>query len=84
MSFYKEEISGEENNFISERGVVTNRGKAGALFDTLDETVASVKNIRSVLEGTKELEACEAVMKGFVVWHRLDKRYRLDEVLGEN
>lgn len=84
LSFYKEELSGEKHNFINERGAATNRGAAGALFDTVDETVACVNNMRSVLEGTKELEACEAAIEGVVLWHRFEKRYKLAEVLGEN
>lgn len=84
MSFYKEELAGEKGNFISERGVATNRGTAGALLDTVDEAVAHVANIRSILEGTPELEACEVAMEGYIVWHRLEKRYKLDEVLRRN
>lgn len=82
--FYKEQLACEKDNFISERGIVTDRGIAGALLDTVDEAVASVKNIRAVLEGTKELQACEAAMEGYVIWHRFEKRYKLAEVFGDN
>lgn len=84
MSFYKEELAGEKGNFISERGVVTNRGTAGALLDTVSEAVASVASMRAILEGTRELEACEVALEGYVVWHCLEKRYRLAEILDEN
>lgn len=82
LSFYKEELAGEKHNFVTERGVATDQGAAGALLETVDGVVANVKNIRSVLEGTKDLEAAEAAMEGYVLWHRLEKRYLLDEVLG--
>ena len=84
LSFYKEEIAGEQPNFIHDRAAVTGRSVAEALSDTVDDAITATLAAREVLRGTPEGEACEAVMAGYVRFHFLAGRYRLRELLGSD
>lgn len=84
LSFYKEEIAGEQANFIHDRAAVTGRSVTDALDDTVDDAITATLAAREALRGTPEGEACEAVMAGYVRFHFLDGRYRLRELLGSD
>ena len=56
LSFYKEELVGECNNYVHDRAAITRTSIQKALLDIVDDAVASVKNARDILEGTKERE----------------------------
>lgn len=82
LSFYKEELAGECNNFVHDRAVVTRKNISTVLSDMLDELVASVHRARAILQTKKAKETWEEFIEGYVAFHFLTPRYRLEELLG--
>lgn len=77
LSFYKEELVGEQANFVHERARVTGKSIQQALRDTLDEVVDAVIRAREVLHGEQERGAWESFLEGYVVFHFYCPRYKL-------
>lgn len=84
LSFYKEEMAGEQANFVHERAKVTNQSVADALFDTVNDAISSAATAREMLKGTLEGDICEVVMGTYARWHLVEARYRLGEIIGDD
>lgn len=82
MSFYKEELAGESNNFVHDRVTVTRKNTPTVLSDMLEELVASVHRARAILQSEKAKETWEEFIEGYAAFHLLSPRYRLAELLG--
>ena len=82
LSFYKEELAGENNNFVHDRATVTKKNISSVLSDMLDELVASVHRARSILRSQKAKDTWEEFIEGYVAFHFLTSRYKLEELLG--
>lgn len=52
------------------------------LSDMLDELVASVHRARVILQTQKAKDTWEEFIEGYVAFHFLTSRYRLEELLG--
>ena len=82
FSLYKEELGNDTKNFVNERAYVTNKDMISALYDIVDETVASTCNVRLVLAGEKERQTWERFIDAYLAFHLETPRYRLHEILG--
>ena len=82
FSLYKEELSGECNNYIHDRMETSQKSLAGVLAEIVDDSVASVERARQKLHGAKEREAYEQFMTGYVFFHFSTPRYKLKDLLG--
>ncbi|KAI0941721.1 terpene cyclase [Taiwanofungus camphoratus] len=82
LSFYKEEIAGETGNYIHDRASITGKTASYTLREVVDETVAAVARIRSILGEGKARDAWEDFATGYISAHASIPRYRLQEVIG--
>ncbi|GJE84887.1 terpene cyclase [Phanerochaete sordida] len=80
LSFYKEELVGETENFIHNRARITGKGVEAALMDTMEDAVDAVNRARKILRGD-ERQAWESFMEGYVMFHFLTPRYKLEKLL---
>lgn len=81
-SFYKEEIAGETSNLVHDRALVSGKDITAALREMTNDMIEGVEKARLVLVGNREKGAWENFMAGYITYHRLSPRYRLDEVFG--
>ncbi|GJE84889.1 terpene cyclase [Phanerochaete sordida] len=79
LSFYKEELAGETGNFIHSRARVSGKSVEDALMNTLDDAVDAVNRARKILRGD-ERQAWESFMEGYVMFHFLTPRYKLEKL----
>jgi len=84
LSFYKEELAGEKDNYIHDRCLITRKNINTVLKDVVDEVVASVNRSRKILKGENEKRTWERFMRGYVAYHYMSPRYRLSELVGAN
>ena len=82
LSFYKEEMDGEEDNYIHERALASGSSTSGALQEVIDETVAAVKRVRGILGDGPGRAAWENFAAGYIRVHTDNPRYRLKDILG--
>ncbi|KZT73357.1 terpenoid synthase [Daedalea quercina L-15889] len=82
LSFYKEELAGEKDNYIHERAMATGRSTSMVLREVIDETVAAVRRVRYVLGDTDARAAWENFAAGYIRVHTDNPRYRLKDILG--
>ncbi|KAI0090575.1 isoprenoid synthase domain-containing protein [Irpex rosettiformis] len=80
LSFYKEQLVGEKDNYIHNRALVANKDVDVILSDVIDEVVRSVDAVRSVLQG-EEKTTWETFLKSYTAFHYMTSRYRLTELL---
>jgi len=82
LSIYKEELAGEEGNFISLLAAQKRISKSEAHKRLTEETLERDRTILRLLEGNNEaLGAYKGFRAGFVAAHTSLKRYRLRELL---
>ncbi|KAI0090570.1 isoprenoid synthase domain-containing protein [Irpex rosettiformis] len=81
LSFYKEELAGEKDNYVHDRALVTNKSISTVLTELVNELVESIERARSILKGEKEKEAWERLLAGYVAYHYTTPRYKLVELL---
>jgi len=80
MSFYKEFLAGETNNYVSNRAHVTGKSLSETLQDTVDDTLAAYSRITKALEFTDASIAWKRFVHGYLDFHFSLKRYRLSEL----
>jgi hypothetical protein len=80
LSFYKEELVGEKKNFVHDRARVMGKDLETALMDTMEDVIDCVNRGREVLQGEKEKQAWESFLIGYVAFHFISPRYRLEEL----
>ncbi|KAI0343572.1 terpenoid synthase [Trametopsis cervina] len=80
LSFYKEELLGDYQNMVHSRAAASGKDVVSALNDIVDETTVVISHVRDILKG-REKDAWEQFMSGYSLFHYLDARYRLHEVL---
>ncbi|KAI0343535.1 terpenoid synthase [Trametopsis cervina] len=81
LSFYKEELAGERDNYIHDRSRITKEGVPAVLKHVVQEVVASVDRAREILKGEKEKETWERFLAAYVAYHYMSPRYRLAELV---
>ncbi|KAA8895828.1 isoprenoid synthase domain-containing protein [Sphaerosporella brunnea] len=82
LSFYKECVVGTEwNTYFPNMARILGRDPIAVLEETCDHVVRRSREVLSTLSGKPNARrAFEIYLKGFVMWHVMEKRYRLDEV----
>ncbi|PCH34034.1 terpenoid synthase [Wolfiporia cocos MD-104 SS10] len=81
MSFYKEELAGEANNYIHERATITGGSVSETLYRVIDDTVVAVERVRRILGEGAARAAWESFATGYITVHIENPRYRLGEIL---
>ncbi|GJJ08198.1 hypothetical protein Clacol_002406 [Clathrus columnatus] len=82
LSFYKEEIDGEDNNFIHMRARATGKSIVTTLEETSEETIFVIQRISETLSGVPEyLNIFEGFVARYIRFHTSTTRYRLKELL---
>ena len=82
LSFYKEELAGEKDNYIHERALATGRPTSIVLQELIDETISAVQRVRYLLRDADALAAWENFAAGYIRVHTDNPRYRLKDILG--
>ncbi|KAK7033991.1 hypothetical protein VNI00_012421 [Paramarasmius palmivorus] len=80
LSFYKEYLAGETQNYISNRAFVLGQSQLQTFQDAAEQVLRIHDRICSVLKGP-ELVAWKEFKNGYIAFHVIAKRYRLSEIL---
>lgn len=81
LSFYKEELAGENLNFVSMSASSDNVTKIEALGRLADEVIQCYTRASQLLQSTPAAwEAFRAFCVGYVGFHSLSVRYKLDQL----
>ncbi|CCL98549.1 uncharacterized protein FIBRA_00549 [Fibroporia radiculosa] len=81
LSFYKEELNGDVDNYIHGRAHVSEKSVPDTLQDVAYEAVAAAQRVREILGKGAARDAWEQFVQGFVNFHTCSPRYRLREIL---
>ena len=82
LSFYKEELAGENGNYISLEANQRGQEKIPVFRDLARDVSLCVSRVESILEGNSEAKAAFLCFKsGYVSLHfSLDSRYHLNDL----
>ncbi|PPQ97557.1 hypothetical protein CVT26_002342 [Gymnopilus dilepis] len=80
LSYYKEALAGEMNNYVHARAHATKKDIPEALRDIADGLLAAHTRISEVLKGTAGATTYNDFMFGLLDFHFMMKRYRLGEL----
>lgn len=84
ISFYKELLAGEKENYVAMRALADNVDLLTALQDMADEGIRLYKRVMAGLEGAPEYQAnFDAYAKGITHFHTSSPRYRMKELFHE-
>jgi hypothetical protein len=84
LSYYKEEIEGDNINSVSLSAASRAITKLDALHEIIDKTVQSHHNIlKSLKLHSEAYNAYVSFFQGFVTFHRAVPRYKLQALMGE-
>jgi hypothetical protein len=67
---------------VHDRARVTNKDIKAVLQDILDDVINAVARARLILQGEKEKETWERFLAGYVAFHFLSPRYKLEALTG--
>ncbi|KAI1793299.1 terpenoid synthase [Ganoderma leucocontextum] len=82
LSFYKEQLAGETDNYIHIRATTDQTTTLDTLRLLADETLACVQRIRLLIGEDRELMAIwRSLQQGYVAFHMKTPRYRLAELM---
>ncbi|PIL22359.1 terpene synthase [Ganoderma sinense ZZ0214-1] len=83
LSFYKEELAGETDNYIHMRANAEQKPAVAILRELVEENLDSwyrIKQLAAVQSGLVDI--CVGYLMGYVEFHFKARRYRLHEVMG--
>ncbi|KAG7088709.1 hypothetical protein E1B28_012679 [Marasmius oreades] len=81
LSFYKEEVAGEEENLVSMLAKESSITKYEAIQRIADDVAEAEKDISTRLAGNKlALDGWQSFKRGYVRFHTSSPRYKLDEL----
>ncbi|KDR72292.1 hypothetical protein GALMADRAFT_1343921 [Galerina marginata CBS 339.88] len=80
LSFHKEYLAGETNNYVSNRAHVTRRHILDTLQDVVDDSLAAHARVTKVLHSTDAAIHWKRFVNGHMAFHFTLKRYRLDDL----
>lgn len=85
LSFYKEELAGEDDNFVHMRAKISGKSVVATLEEICEETLLLVDCISDTLSETPEhLIVFQEFMGRYLRFHTSTTRYRLKELMMEN
>ena len=80
-SFYKEELAGEQANYVHDRAYTTSSSPEEVLQELVQEVIAATRKARNILCTERERYVWEAFATGYLVFHvYTSSRYRLHEL----
>ena len=82
-SFYKEEMAGETDNYVSQLASINAQSRLATLRDLAEKTFQIDLRIRDILGDTAEGKAWETFAVGYAESHFYSARYRLKELLSD-
>ncbi|RPD78014.1 terpenoid synthase, partial [Lentinus tigrinus ALCF2SS1-7] len=82
LSFYKETLAGETDNYVHMRANAENKSPFVVLQELVDENLESVRKIEKLGASQPRFltEICHSFMMGYVEFHFNARRYRLEEM----
>ncbi|ESK87650.1 hypothetical protein Moror_1925 [Moniliophthora roreri MCA 2997] len=80
LSFYKEELAGETNNYVHTRAFTRGTSAIQTHQEVAEELISIYERVCVTLEGL-ELDAWKTFVNGYLAFHVMQKRYRLGEIL---
>lgn len=81
LSFYKEELNGDSDNYIHSKAAYAGIDIIASLKETAKEAIECAQRTENVLEGKGEYQkAWQQHLTGYVEMHLMRGRYRLWEV----
>jgi hypothetical protein len=83
LSFYKEELAGEEDNFVHMRAKISGKSVICTLEDICDETIQLIDNISATLADESAHSVFQDYIAGYLRFHMSTTRYRLEELMTE-
>ena len=85
VSFYKEELGGDDRNYIHNRMTATNQSIPAVLQETCDEAIDCAKRVDAILKGRGiYAQSWNDSVRGYMAMHTTNVCYRLDDLgLGE-
>ncbi|RDX49920.1 terpenoid synthase [Lentinus brumalis] len=82
LSFYKETLAGETDNYVHLRAVAEQKSPITVLQELVDENLESFRKIQELATCQTGLaEICHSFLMGYVEFHFNARRYRLEEVV---
>jgi hypothetical protein len=82
FSFYKEELAGEDDNFVHMRAKTSGKDVIITLEDICDETIELVNNISATLAtDTAAYLAFQGYLSGYIRFHLSTTRYCMKELM---
>ncbi|KAF9556484.1 terpenoid synthase [Agrocybe pediades] len=84
LSFYKEYLAGERQNYVYNRAAVTQRSIEDTLKDVVEDVIQAHSRVTQVLESSGNTSAPDIWRKfvnGFLGFHFTLQRYRLQELV---
>ncbi|KAF9031845.1 terpenoid synthase [Hymenopellis radicata] len=82
LSFYKEEIAGEDTNLVSTTAFCSGLKKSDVLRDFANDVIEADRNVISMLEpDAAALKAYNDFAERYIAFHTSYARYRLDELI---
>ncbi|RDL37362.1 uncharacterized protein BP5553_04795 [Venustampulla echinocandica] len=85
ISFYKEELAGEDGNYAHSRAIYNSKDVVTTLNDIVEDTEACYRRIRELLmsggsDGQPYAKAWQAHEQGYIDFHRNSGRYKLEKL----
>ncbi|KAG1899695.1 isoprenoid synthase domain-containing protein [Suillus fuscotomentosus] len=84
LSYYKEEMQGDNANYLSLMAASRTSTKQDALLELIEKTVQAHHNILECLRpGSEAYDAYVSFFEGYVKFHVALKRYKLKDIMAE-
>lgn len=82
LSFYKEELAGEDDNYVHMRADLSGNGTIAALEEICAETLTEISNITATLSHDPEAAAVfDCYIRDYLRFHFSTTRYKLEELM---
>ncbi|KAI0670974.1 terpenoid synthase [Trametes maxima] len=81
LSFYKESLEGETDNYIHLRAAAEQKDPLTVLRELSEETLQSIYNVEALTSSDPQLNAiCRSYLMGYIEFHFRAERYRLEDL----
>lgn len=81
MSFYKEELAGDQGTYILDRACATGKTHVEALYEVVKDTVEIVKRVRRILGEGSARDTWDTFVPVYIAFHASTPKYRLREIV---
>ncbi|KAF8067792.1 isoprenoid synthase domain-containing protein [Lyophyllum atratum] len=77
LSFYKEHLAGETNNYVHNRAYVTQKSIYDTLRDVARDALAAHARVTRILQSTDAYNSWKSFVNGYLAFHVTQERYLL-------